>query len=407
MWRAGFDEVFARISGRFAQVHTRRRARAYLLGLLSRAERKNGWTLAKQAGEVTPDGMQRLLNHAVWDADLVRDDLRAYVVDQLGHEQAVLVADETGFPKKGTKSAGVQRQYSGTAGRIENCQLGVFLAYVSPHGRALIDRELYLPEDSWCADRQRCREAGIDDEVTFATKPERARGMLERAVAAGVPFSWVTADAVYGQNPGLRAWLEEHGIAYVMAIPSKQELPMATGKQRADVLGQLVSATVWQRRSCGEGSQGARLYDWALVGAGEQHRLLIRRSLTRNAKGMREVAYFLCHTPDPAPLDVLVRVAGTRGAIEECFRAAKNEVGLDHYQVRKYSAWYRHITLAMLAHAFLTATATADERGSPDHDDGLTPLSVDEIRRLHMVLTRTQHPRAHTEVWSRRQYRAR
>jgi SRSO17 transposase len=201
-WRAGFDDLVAPFAGRFVQVQTRKRARAYVLGLLSRTERKNGWTLAEQAGDHTPDGMQRLLNHAVWDADKVRDNRRGYVVDHLGHEQAVLVADETRFLKKGTKSAGVQRQYSGTAGRIENCQLGVLLAYASPHGRALIDRELYLPEDSWCADRDRCREAGIDDEVEFATKSELARLMLKRAVEAQVPFSWFTADEVYGRNPG-------------------------------------------------------------------------------------------------------------------------------------------------------------------------------------------------------------
>ncbi len=361
VWRAGFDGVFARIAGRFAQVQTRRRARSYLLGLLSRTERKNGWTLAEQAGELTPDGMQRLLNHAAWDADQVRDDLRVYVADHLGHEQGVLVADETGFLKKGTKSAGVQRQYSGTAGRIENCQLGVFLAYASPHGRALIDRELYLPKASWCADRERCREAGIDDEVEFATKPELARKMVERAMDAGVPFSWFTADEAYGQNPGLRSWLEEHGIAYVLAIPCSQKLPTAAGKRRADTLARLVPKAAWQRRSCGDGAKGPRLYDWALVDAGQHHSLLIRRSLSRNAKGVHELAYFLCHTPSPVPLDTLVRVAGTRWAVEECFQAGKNEVGLDHYQVRKYDAWYRHITLAMLAHAFLTVTAKAEK----------------------------------------------
>jgi SRSO17 transposase len=360
-WRAGFDDLFARFAGRFVQVQTRRRARAYLLGLLSRTERKNGWTLAEQAGENTPDGMQRLLNHAAWDVDKVRDDLRGYVVDHLGHEQAVLVADETGFLKKGVKSAGVQRQYSGTAGRIENCQLGVFLVYASPHGRALIDRELYLPKNSWCADRDRCREAGIDDEVEFATKPELARLMLERAVDAGVPFSWFTADEAYGQNPGLRSWLEDKGIAYVMAIPRKQELSTAAGKRRADTLARLVPKAAWQRRSCGDGAKGPRLYDWALVDAVEHHSLLIRRSLTPNAKGIRELAYFLCHTTNPVPLDVLVRVAGTRWAVEECFQAAKNEVGLDHYQVRKYGAWYRHITLAMLAHAFLAVTAKTEK----------------------------------------------
>ena len=184
-WRAGFDDVFARVAGRFAQAPSRKRARAYLLGLLSRAERKNGWTIAEFAGDATPDGMQRLLNFYSWSADEVRDDLRDYVIAGLGDGRAVLIADETGFLKKGTKSAGVQRQYSGTAGRIENCQLGVFLAYAVPGGgRALIDRELYLP-GSWTGDRDRCREAGIGDDVAFATKPELARQMIERAMRRG------------------------------------------------------------------------------------------------------------------------------------------------------------------------------------------------------------------------------
>jgi SRSO17 transposase len=193
-WRAGFDEVFARIAGRFAQACSRKRARAYLLGLLSRTERKNGWTIAEFAGDATPDGMQRLLNFYSWSADDVSDDLRDYVIAGFGDKAGVLVPDETGFLKKGTKSAGVQRQYSGTAGRVGNCQLGVFLAYAVPGGgRALIDRELYLPE-SWTSDRGRCREAGIGDEVEFAIKPELARTMIARAVEAGVPFSWVAAD---------------------------------------------------------------------------------------------------------------------------------------------------------------------------------------------------------------------
>jgi SRSO17 transposase len=210
-WRVGFNEMFALVAGRFAQAGSRRRARMYVLGLLSGVERKNSWAIAEQAGDLTPDGMQRLLNFYSWDADAVRDDLRGYVLDALGDPSGVMVADETGFLKKGTKSAGVQRQYSGTAGRIENCQLGVFLTYVSSKGRALIDRELYLPA-SWTADRDRCREAGIGEDVEFATKPELARCMLERARDAGALFGWFTADEAYGDNPGLRAYLEDQDI---------------------------------------------------------------------------------------------------------------------------------------------------------------------------------------------------
>lgn len=250
-WRAGLDEVFALVAGEFAQVESRRRARGHLLGLLSGAERKNSWTIAEQAGDVAPDGMQRLLNHYRWDADT----LRGYVLEHLAAPGGVVVADETGFLKKGTKSAGVQRQYSGTAGRIENCQLGVFLTYVSPQGRALIDRELYLPEHSWCADRDRCREAGIDDDVEFATKPELARRMLERLLDTGADIEWFTADEAYGDNPGLRAWCELAGLNYVMAISCDTRYDTPASRLRADEVARSAPRTGWQRLSAGEGSR--------------------------------------------------------------------------------------------------------------------------------------------------------
>ena len=216
-WAGGLEKLLARVGPRFARSEPRARAGVYVRGLLSAAERKNGWTLAEQAGDATPDAMQRLLNHADWDADKVRDDLRDYVMEHLGDDAAVLVVDETGFLKKGAKSAGVARQYSGTAGRIENCQVGVFLAYAGPSGHALIDRELYLPE-GWTADRQRCRVAGIPEQVEFQTKPQLARVMLERALDAGVPCGWVTADEVYGGDSRLRRWLEERDVPHVLAV---------------------------------------------------------------------------------------------------------------------------------------------------------------------------------------------
>jgi SRSO17 transposase len=367
-WQAGFDEVFGLVAGEFAQVESRRRARLYLLGLLSGAERKNSWTIAEQAGDLSPDGMQRLLNHYRWDADAVRDTLRSYVLDRLGDAAGVLVADETGFLKKGTKSAGVQRQYSGTAGRIENCQLGVFLTYVSPHGRALIDRELYLPQ-SWTDDRQRCTEAGIGDEVEFATKPQLARRMLERLIAThgrqAVP--WFTADEAYGDNPVLRTWLDEQDINYVMAVSCDHRFTTPTGPQRADELAAAAPKRGWQRLSAGKGSKGHRLYDWLLLDPGSSggHLLLVRRSISKPS----ELAYYLCHSTNPVPLAELVRVAGSRWAVEETFQFAKNDTGLDHYQVRLYDAWYRHITLSMLAAAFLAVTAhterARDEKGAP------------------------------------------
>jgi SRSO17 transposase len=358
-WAEAFNEMFAGVAGEFVTAGSRKRGRAYLLGLLSQAERKNGWSLAEFAGDASPDGMQRLLNFSSWSAGAVRDALRRYVVARLGHPAGVLAVDETGFLKKGRMSAGVQRQYTGTAGRVENCQVGVFLAYASPDsGRALIDRELYLPQESWCGDRDRCRQAGIGDDVAFATKPELARKMIERAVTAGVPFSWVAGDEVYGQNPALRDWLEDQHVSYVMAVPCSELFATAAGKIRADALAALVPAAGWQRLSCGDGSKGPRLYDWALIAtASGDRQLLARRSLTRNEKGRPELAFFICYAPGGATLAELVAVAGARWTIEECFQAAKNETGLDQYQVRLYGAWYRHITLSMLAHAFLAVAA--------------------------------------------------
>ena len=288
-WSESFNEMFAGVAGEFENAGSRKRARAYVLGLLSHAERKNGWTLAEFAGDLSPDGMQRLLNFYAWDAGAVRDAVRRYVVKNLGGSAAVLVADETGFLKKGTRSAGVARQYTGMAGRIENAQVGVFLAYAAGDGaRALIDRELYLPE-KWTADRGRCRAAGIGDEVAFATKPKLAQAMLERAVQAGVPFGWFAADEVYGQNPGLRDWLEQQQIGYVMAVPCSELITVAADHKRADALGRLVPRHAWQQLSCADGSKGPRVYDWALIdAASSDHRLLVRRSRHRNEKGELE-----------------------------------------------------------------------------------------------------------------------
>jgi SRSO17 transposase len=364
LWVAGLDDLFALVAGRFGRVEPRRQARAYVGGLLAPLASKNGWTLAEAAGDKSPDRMQRLLNRAGWDADGTRDDVRGYVVRHLGDAGGVLVIDETGFVKKGTRSAGVQRQYSGTAGRVENCQLGVFLAYAGPRGRALIDRELYLPK-SWTDDRDRCREAGVPDDVQFATKPELARLMLGRALDAGVPAAWVTADEAYGKDGRFRDWLEQRRAAYVVAVASNQAVPGSAGTSRADVLAAHAPDQAWKRRSCGNGAKGPRVYDWAAATLpadgteppGWSRYLLARRSLTRNAKGELELAYYLCAAPAGTTDEELIRVAGSRWAIEECFQSAKNETGLDQYQVRRYDAWYRHVTLAMLARAYLAVTA--------------------------------------------------
>ena len=347
-WATGLEAVVGWIAPRFGRVEPRRRALVYLRGLLSAAERKNGWQLAEQAGDRTPDGMQDFLSRVHWEAELVRDDLRAYVAAHLGDEQAVL--DESGFLKKGDKSCGVQRQYSGTAGRIENCQIGVFLSYASRHGQALIDRALYLPH-SWAADRLRRLGAGVPETVVFMTKPKLGAAMLERAFAAGMPCAWVVGDSVYGADYELRRCIEQHGRGYVMTVTSAQRLGC---KPVADWLEE-VAAKAWQRLSAGAGAKGPRLYDWAYlpyraaVAPGWQKGLLIRRKI----KQPSEFTFYLTLSPTTTTLAELVQVAGRRWTVEVCFEAAKGEVGLDQYEVRSWTGWHRHITLAMLAHAYL------------------------------------------------------
>jgi len=356
VWAEELDRLLERIGPRFSRVEVRRRAMAYLRGLIAPVERKNGWQLAEAAGDPTPDGMQDFLARMRWDADRVRDDLRAYVVEHLGDPGAVLVLDETGFIKKGVKSAGVQRQYSGTAGRIENCQIGVFLAYASVHGRALIDRALYLPE-CWAGDAARREEAGVPTEVAFATKPKLGRAMLEQAFAAGVPCNWVTGDSVYGADHSLRRAVERSGRGYVLAVTSGQHLGL---KPVADWLED-VPAGVWKRLSAGDGAKGPRLYDWVWLpyrsdtARGWKKGLLIRRQIAKPG----EFAFYLTLSPDKATLADLVRVAGTRWTIEACFEAAKGETGLDQYEVRSWTGWHRHVTFAMLAHAYLAVLRRA------------------------------------------------
>jgi SRSO17 transposase len=359
-WACGLDELAQRLAPRFGRVEPRRRALAYLRGLLAPLGRKNGWQLAEAAGDATPDGMQDFLGRMRWDADAVRDDLRAYVVEHLGDPDAVLVLDETGFVKKGEKSAGVQRQYSGTAGRVENCQIGVFLGYASRHGRALIDRALYLPE-GWAGDAGRRAGAGVPAAVAFATKPKLGRAMLERALDAGVPCAWVAGDTVYGADGTLRRAIEARRRGYVLAVTSGQRL----GARRVDAWVAGVPPEGWHRLSAGEGTKGPRLYDWAFrpyrggASAGWAKGLLIRRKLDEPD----ELAFYLTLAPEGTDLATLVRVAGTRWTIESCFEAAKGEVGLDQYEVRSWTGWHRHVTLAMLAHAYLAVVRKAAVRG--------------------------------------------
>jgi SRSO17 transposase len=355
-WARGLDDVVGRIAPRFGRVEPRRRARAYLQGLLAPVERKNGWQLAEAAGDATPDGVQEFLSRVRWDAEAVRDDLRAYVVEHLGDPGAVLVLDETGFLKKGARSAGVRRQYSGTAGRIENCQVGVFLGYASRHGRALVDRSLYLPAD-WAKDRARRATAGVPAAVAFATKPRLGRAMLERALDAGVPCAWVAADSVYGCDHRLRRGLEARRRGYVLAVTSGQRLGLVPV---TEWLAKIPAGGGWRRLSAGDGAKGPRLYDWAHVpygtaAPGWRKGLLVRRSIARPD----EPTFYLTHAPARTALADLARVAGTRWAIETCFEEAKGEVGLDQYEARSWTGWHRHVTLALLAHAYLAVLRKA------------------------------------------------
>lgn len=375
-WAGELGELHGRIAHRFVRAEPRRRALAYLKGLVGAFERKNGWRLAEAMGEASPDGVQRLLNGARWGADLVRDDLRGYVVEHLGDEGAVLVVDETGFLKKGEKSVGVQRQYSGTAGRVENCQIGVFLCYASEKGAAFLDRALYLPK-SWAADREGRKEAGVPEEAEFRTKPELAEAMLERALEAGVPASWVTADAVYGGARGLRMFLEGCGQPFVLAV--KRDEPLWTLDERgpaqvaAHELAKGSDPEDWAWLSAGDGSKGPRIHEWALLPlfrlqlTEEErhwgHWLLVRR----NPLDPEDLAYYVVFAPrETATLEELVRVAGTRWRIEECFESAKGEFGLDEYEVRKWDAWHRHVTLSLLAHAFVAVVRSEEaQKGAP------------------------------------------
>ena len=364
-WDESFQEFFLEFSHHFGRVETRWQARKYLRALMAPIERRNGWTLAEYAGDATPDSMQALLCSPCFDRDAVRDTIRARIVAEIGDPGGVLVVDETGFIKKGKRSAGVQRQYTGTSGKVDNCQIGVFLAYHAPAGRALIDRELYLPK-SWTDDRDRCRKANIGDEAAFATKPQQAQAMLQRAVDAGMPFAWFTADEAYGQNPGLRDWCEQQDIHYVMATRKDHEVPSGLHTTtRVDALIAKIRAGAWRRISCGDGAHGPRVYDWvstpirAEFPHGRRGWVLARRNITTG-----ELAYYVCFGPRGTRLRTLVRTAGARWAVEESFQITKNEVGLDQYQVRRYDAWYAHITLAMAAAAFLIVTRTTENATS-------------------------------------------
>jgi SRSO17 transposase len=363
-WSGELNAVSERIAPRFARSEVRDRAHDYLRGLLSGTERKNSWQLAEVAGDATPYGLQHLLGRANWDADLVRDDLRDYAIEHLGADEGALIVDETGFIKKGDKSVEVKRQYTGTAGKTENCQVGVFVAYASRRGQAFIDRELYLPEE-WAEDKERREQAGVPEQIGMRTKPQLAKEMLRRALAAGVAelAAWVVADSVYGDSRRLGMFLEEREQPYVLALSGKAHVWAGFYQHRvSEVLealrrGELESEESWKRLSAGEGSKGPRLYDWTRLPLnppmqeGFERWLLVRRSI----EDPDELTAYTVFAAEGTTLEELAQVAGSRWRVERGFEEAKGEVGLSHYEVRSWHGWYRHITLALLAHAFLAA----------------------------------------------------
>lgn len=410
-WLSAFGEVIDKIASRFGRHEPLKHAGGLMLGMLATLERKNCWTIAEYLGEVSPDSLQHLLARAVWDAEEVRDDLRGYVVDAIGDKDAILVFDETGDVKKGNQSVGVQRQYTGTAGRIENSQVAVYLTYATSRGHAFIDRSLYLPV-GWTENAERRRDAGVPGEIAFATKPALAVQMLDRAVAAGVPAAWVAGDEVYGADPALRAAARRHGLGYVLMLACNRQVTTDAGKRRVDEIAAKTPKKAWRTHSAGAGSKGPRYYDWAWHrlepddegGGAGHHWLLIRRNNTTG-----ELAYLLCYSPHRVALKTLVRVAGQRWRIEENFQAAKSLTGLDQHQVRRWVSWQRWTVLAMLAHAFLVVATLAERAHLPSPVD-MIELTVNEFRRLFDALVLTRRPNPERRVrWShwRRRHQAR
>jgi SRSO17 transposase len=366
-WDGHFEQMIDRFGGCFARQDLRRQASGYVRGLLGSVERKNGWQLAEHLGREKPYGIQRLLGRASWNAADVRDELVRYATAHLvtGSDPGVLIVDETGFLKKGVKSVGVQRQYSGTAGRIENCQVGVFLALATSRGRALIDRELYLPE-SWCNDKPRRIEAGVPAAIEFSTKPKLAMTMISRALDSGLRPRFVLADEVYGSESKFRRFLESRGQPFVVAVSSQQRLWVGLEQKRVDQIARDIPEKAWFRMSVADGSKGPRLYDWAAstFGLPTEHGLL-RWLLIRRHIETGEHAYYFCTAPADTTAKDLAVAAGQRWAIETCFESSKQETGLDEYEVRSWDGWHRHVTLSMLAMAFLTAVRLAVKEPKP------------------------------------------
>ncbi len=367
-WRKSLEDLKLFVAPAFRRVEQRRTADAFIDGLLSGAERKTGWMLSEEAGFDKPYRIQSLLGRSSWSADALCDLVRKYAVDTLGDPEGVLVVDETGFLKKGEHSVGVARQYSGTAGRIENCQIGVFASYASRWGHALIDRQLYLPK-AWAENPGRRAKVHVPEDVEFATKPQMAREMVSRLLDEGIPCAFVLADAVYGSDSGFRRMLEQRGQSYVLAVRSTHTLRLVEDghfiQTDPATLIEELGAKTWQAHAAGEGAKGPRLYEWARLSIGKQSKdgfvtwVLARRS----RHDPTSVTYYFAYAPASTTLAELAAAAGLRWTIEECFLRAKDDLGLDHCEARSWHGWHRHMSLVMAVGAFLTKLSAEQRRG--------------------------------------------
>ena len=375
----GFDELMGQIGHVFANESGFRMGRNYLRGLMSPIERKNGWQMAECLGSETPYALQQFLYRGRFSADALRDELRLYAGEKLGEPDGILVVDDTGFLKQGKKSCGVKRQYTGTAGKITNCQVGTFLTYASRKGHTPIDRRLYLPEE-WCEDAARRRAAGVPDKVTFQTKPQMALEMIQEATAAGTPYTWVTGDCAYGDYRAIRLWLEEQGKCYVLCVSGKEYIWQNGSQICVSEILKTFPSEGWFEASCGDGSKGDRVYDWMcfdlnqFTPEGFKRTLLIRRSKT----DLNDLQAYLCYAPKNTPVEKLIQTAGVRWTVECCFAESKSEVGLDQYEVRSFDGWYKHITLSCLALALLTVLSafSMDTKTMQEHNPGSNSLEA-------------------------------
>ena len=385
-----YNGLMNRLGKVFANESGFRNAQNYIKGLLGSAERKNSWQLSEKIGESTPYKMQQFIYRGEYKADAIRDELRRYVGESIGEPEGVLVVDDTGFIKQGKKSCGVQRQYTGTAGKICNCQIGVFLTYASSKGHSAIDRRLYIPKE-WLEDEKRRTEAGVPEELKFQTKPEMALEMIQEATSAGMPYRWVTGDCAYGDYRGMRQWLEKNEKSYVLCISAKETVRKESKKVTVGSVLKNLPREGWFEVSCGDGSKGAKVYDWMAVEIESDWRPVLfgeasegwkRVMLVRRSKSdITDMQAYICYTPKDTPDSKLIEVAGTRWTVETCFKESKGEVGLDHYEVRSYDGWYKHITFALLALALLTVLSanSLDTKTFQEHNPALSTL--DDFKR--------------------------